>query len=174
MIKQVLSNSIALRMQATCVAGCVHQGVYHASGSQWKDPTDPCRVFTCKAGVATESNIQCYTPCLNPVSPSPSKCCAVCPGKLSFNIHIILVLVCAFQWIKRTLPHLYDLVSSILTLLNTSHGRFIVRLHGLVGAIFERGGPVRITERTPVPITAPELEDGGGISSFNNAVYTSP
>nr|CAD7590975.1 unnamed protein product [Timema genevievae] len=32
----------------------------------------------------------------------------------------------------------------------------------------------RITESAPVPINAPELEDGGGISSFNNAVYTSP
>nr|CAD7431458.1 unnamed protein product [Timema monikensis] len=34
--------------------------------------------------------------------------------------------------------------------------------------------PVRITERAPVPITAPELEEGCGISSFNNAIYTSP
>nr|CAD7415351.1 unnamed protein product [Timema poppensis] len=31
-----------------------------------------------------------------------------------------------------------------------------------------------VTERAPVPITAPELKDGGGISSFKNAVYTLP
>nr|CAD7203630.1 unnamed protein product [Timema douglasi] len=30
--------------------------------------------------------------------------------------------------------------------------------------------PVRIIERAPTPITAPELEDGSDISSFNNAV----
>nr|CAD7569266.1 unnamed protein product [Timema californicum] len=33
---------------------------------------------------------------------------------------------------------------------------------------------LRLIERVPVPITAPELKDGGGILSFNNAVYTSP
>nr|CAD7415046.1 unnamed protein product [Timema poppensis] len=55
-----------------------------------------------------------------------------------------------------------------------SHGHFIARLHGPVVAIFDSRGPFKITERAPVPITAPELEDGGGISSFYNAVYTSP
>nr|CAD7409399.1 unnamed protein product [Timema cristinae] len=37
-----------------------------------------------------------------------------------------------------------------------------------------RDDPIGITERESVPITAPELEDGGGIYSFNNVVYTSP
>nr|CAD7432925.1 unnamed protein product [Timema monikensis] len=37
-----------------------------------------------------------------------------------------------------------------------------------------RDDPIGTTERESVPITAPELEYGGGIYSFNNVVYTSP
>nr|CAD7413107.1 unnamed protein product [Timema cristinae] len=93
-------------------------------------------------------------------------------------VHLVLknklfqVLVCAFHCIKHTLPHLNDHVAGILKLFHASHGRFIARIHGLVAAVFDRGGPVGITERAPVPLTAPEQEDGGGISSFNNTVYT--
>nr|CAD7434307.1 unnamed protein product [Timema monikensis] len=75
---------------------------------------------------------------------------------------------------RRTLPHLYNRVAVILKLFYASHGRFIVRVHSLVVAVFDRGSPFFILERAPVPITAPELEDGGCISSFNNTIYTSP
>ncbi|XP_063216476.1 BMP-binding endothelial regulator protein [Bacillus rossius redtenbacheri] len=60
--------------------GCLVDGVARASDTQWQDPKDPCRVMSCKAGVLTESNLQCYTPCRNPVSPGPGQCCATCPG----------------------------------------------------------------------------------------------
>ncbi|XP_033607716.1 BMP-binding endothelial regulator protein isoform X2 [Cryptotermes secundus] len=60
--------------------GCIYEGVHHPSGSEWSDPSRPCTVMTCKAGVVTESEIQCYTPCRNPQPPAPGQCCPTCPG----------------------------------------------------------------------------------------------
>lgn len=60
--------------------GCVKNGIHHASGTEWSDSNDPCRILTCKAGVITESKLRCYTPCSNPTPPSPNHCCPTCPG----------------------------------------------------------------------------------------------
>lgn len=61
---------------------CVHNGKTYASGAEWSDPEDPCSSFKCVAGVVTESNQQCYTPCSDPVEARPGECCPTCLGKL--------------------------------------------------------------------------------------------
>lgn len=50
---------------------------------EWSDKgiDDPCSSFKCIAGVVTESNLQCYTPCSNPIPPRPGQCCPTCLGK---------------------------------------------------------------------------------------------
>uniref|UniRef100_A0A8D8YRF6 BMP-binding endothelial regulator protein n=2 Tax=Cacopsylla melanoneura TaxID=428564 RepID=A0A8D8YRF6_9HEMI len=60
--------------------GCVHFGIFRESGSEWTDPDNPCRIFTCKAGVVTESEMQCYAPCKHPTPPGSGQCCPTCPG----------------------------------------------------------------------------------------------
>ncbi|RLU25530.1 hypothetical protein DMN91_001686 [Ooceraea biroi] len=60
--------------------GCIRNGVYHASDTEWTEGNDPCRIFTCKAGVVTESKLRCYTPCSNPIPAAPGQCCPVCAG----------------------------------------------------------------------------------------------
>ncbi|XP_057336136.1 BMP-binding endothelial regulator protein isoform X1 [Microplitis mediator] len=60
--------------------GCVRNGVHHASGTEWTEPSDPCRILACKAGVITESKLRCYTPCKNPVPPAAGQCCPTCSG----------------------------------------------------------------------------------------------
>ncbi|XP_034945608.1 BMP-binding endothelial regulator protein isoform X2 [Chelonus insularis] len=60
--------------------GCVKDGIHHASGTEWTDDNDPCRILTCKAGVITESKLKCYTPCANPIPPLPGQCCPTCHG----------------------------------------------------------------------------------------------
>ncbi|KAK3916859.1 BMP-binding endothelial regulator protein [Frankliniella fusca] len=61
--------------------GCEYMGRSYASGEEWKDPDNPCRVFTCKAGVVTESEEVCYVPCPHSQSlpPEPGQCCRTCP-----------------------------------------------------------------------------------------------
>nr|XP_018911499.1 PREDICTED: BMP-binding endothelial regulator protein [Bemisia tabaci] len=59
--------------------GCLHHDSFYESGTEWRDKSDPCTVLTCKAGVVTESEIQCYTPCKNPLPPGPGQCCPTCP-----------------------------------------------------------------------------------------------
>lgn len=59
----------------------MHKGVHHESGTEWSDPDDPCASFKCVAGVVTESNIQCYTPCSDPTPPKPGQCCPTCIGE---------------------------------------------------------------------------------------------
>ncbi len=56
-------------------------GRSYASGEEWKDPDNPCRVFTCKAGVITESEEKCYVPCSQWLPPEPGQCCRTCPSK---------------------------------------------------------------------------------------------
>lgn len=60
---------------------CIYKGERYASGAEWSDPDDPCASFKCVAGVVTESNMQCYTPCNNPLSPRKGQCCSACLGK---------------------------------------------------------------------------------------------
>lgn len=60
--------------------GCVYRGKYHDSHTEWSEAGEPCRIVRCEAGIITESNLQCYTPCRNPLPPGPGKCCATCPG----------------------------------------------------------------------------------------------
>ncbi|XP_049775925.1 BMP-binding endothelial regulator protein [Schistocerca cancellata] len=60
--------------------GCVHEGVEHPSGSEWRDAKDPCTVFRCEAGIVTESQIRCHAPCRDPLPPAAGQCCATCPG----------------------------------------------------------------------------------------------
>ncbi|XP_058789395.1 protein PTHB1-like isoform X2 [Phymastichus coffea] len=62
--------------------GCVKNNIHHQSGTEWTDPADPCRIFTCNAGVVTESKLRCYTPCGSPVPPAAGQCCPTCAGCL--------------------------------------------------------------------------------------------
>ncbi|XP_046485972.1 BMP-binding endothelial regulator protein isoform X1 [Neodiprion pinetum] len=62
--------------------GCVHNGIHHSSGTEWKDPNDPCKILTCRAGVVTESKLRCHTQCPNPMPPAPGQCCPICTGCL--------------------------------------------------------------------------------------------
>ncbi|KAK9876873.1 hypothetical protein WA026_015904 [Henosepilachna vigintioctopunctata] len=59
--------------------GCIYKGVRYRSHTDWTDPGDPCKELRCEAGVITESDVQCYTPCSNPLPPEPGKCCPTCP-----------------------------------------------------------------------------------------------
>ncbi|XP_020292985.1 BMP-binding endothelial regulator protein isoform X2 [Pseudomyrmex gracilis] len=62
--------------------GCVRNGVYHPSDTEWTEGNEPCRIFACKAGVITESKLLCYTPCSKPKPAQPGQCCPVCEGCL--------------------------------------------------------------------------------------------
>lgn len=66
-----------------CPTGCEYHGKSYVSGSEWKDPGNPCRVFTCKAGVVTESEEVCYVPCPahQSLPPAPGQCCRTCPSE---------------------------------------------------------------------------------------------
>ncbi|KAJ8972671.1 hypothetical protein NQ317_006391 [Molorchus minor] len=60
--------------------GCIYNGIYHPSHTEWASTNSPCTVLRCEAGVITESDLHCYTPCANPLPPEPGKCCSTCPG----------------------------------------------------------------------------------------------
>ncbi|OXU23149.1 hypothetical protein TSAR_004599 [Trichomalopsis sarcophagae] len=60
--------------------GCMKNGLYYESGTEWTEPNRPCRSLTCIAGVITESSIRCYTPCSDPVPPALGQCCPTCPN----------------------------------------------------------------------------------------------
>lgn len=60
---------------------CVYKGVTYSSGTEWSHPNDPCTHFKCLAGVITESNLQCYTPCSKPQVAGPGQCCPTCEGE---------------------------------------------------------------------------------------------
>ncbi|XP_074654574.1 BMP-binding endothelial regulator protein-like [Tubulanus polymorphus] len=59
--------------------GCTYKGRDYVNDEEWTDPDDPCRTYTCLAGVVTSSVKKCYAKCKNPVS-SPGTCCPVCSG----------------------------------------------------------------------------------------------
>ncbi|KAI8497804.1 hypothetical protein Bbelb_244560 [Branchiostoma belcheri] len=51
------------------------------SGDKWTSEQDPCTQYACQEGVVTVSQVQCYTPCSNPLT-LPGQCCPVCKGCL--------------------------------------------------------------------------------------------
>ncbi|XP_011502564.1 PREDICTED: BMP-binding endothelial regulator protein-like [Ceratosolen solmsi marchali] len=57
--------------------GCIKNGVYHDSETEWIESTDPCKLLKCLAGIITEAVIHCYIPCENPTSIS-GQCCPTC------------------------------------------------------------------------------------------------
>lgn len=59
---------------------CTFDGKTYPSGHQWKDPDDPCVHYKCIAGVVTQSSMQCYSPCSNPLPPLKNECCPTCLG----------------------------------------------------------------------------------------------
>lgn len=69
------------RISGVWLKGCVRNGIYHESETEWTEGTEPCKIFTCKAGVITESRLHCYTPCSKPIPAAPGQCCPVCVGK---------------------------------------------------------------------------------------------
>lgn len=69
--------------------GCIYKGAAYESGAEWTDPDDPCASFKCVAGVVTESNMQCYTPCNNPILPRPGQCCSTCLGMFKSYFYLI-------------------------------------------------------------------------------------
>lgn len=69
---------------------CVYNGTVYASGTEWSDPDNPCNSFKCVAGVVTESNLQCYTPCSTPMKARKNECCATCLGKLLIFLKLYL------------------------------------------------------------------------------------
>lgn len=72
---------------------CIYKGERYASGAEWSDADDPCASFKCVAGVVTESNMQCYTPCNNPLSPRPGQCCSTCLGWLDVYLSFLLLYI---------------------------------------------------------------------------------
>ncbi|XP_011862460.1 PREDICTED: BMP-binding endothelial regulator protein isoform X1 [Vollenhovia emeryi] len=60
---------------------CTWNGKTYESDMEWTDEKDPCRKFVCKAGVITESELVCYTPCSNPTNVT-GQCCGICEGCL--------------------------------------------------------------------------------------------
>ncbi|KAJ8947232.1 hypothetical protein NQ318_001519 [Aromia moschata] len=60
-------------------SGCMYNGKHHHSHTEWPSPENPCKMLRCEAGVITESEVHCHTPCANPLPPEPGKCCATCP-----------------------------------------------------------------------------------------------
>ncbi|KAL0271994.1 UNVERIFIED_CONTAM: hypothetical protein PYX00_005138 [Menopon gallinae] len=69
--------------------GCFHDGVYHASDSEWRDQQDPCKVYHCKAGVVTISQEVCYeSHCIHVLPRRPGRCCSTCKGCL-FNGQLV-------------------------------------------------------------------------------------
>ncbi|XP_054711159.1 BMP-binding endothelial regulator protein-like [Uloborus diversus] len=58
---------------------CTYKNQRYENGEEWIDVEDPCKKLTCLSGVITETEIQCYTSCKNPLAPEPGKCCPRCP-----------------------------------------------------------------------------------------------
>lgn len=67
--------------------GCLVDGLERASGEEWRDPDDSCRLYHCAAGVVTETVEQCYAPCTAPKPPDQGLCCPTCPGKIGCKVN---------------------------------------------------------------------------------------
>lgn len=86
--------------------GCYHRGILRDSGTTWRDPREPCILFTCKAGVVTETEERCYVPCTNPLPPAPGQCCPTCNGN-HLNLSYLLRFIYLIKYIiysSRTCP----------------------------------------------------------------------
>uniref|UniRef100_A0A2C9K418 VWFD domain-containing protein n=1 Tax=Biomphalaria glabrata TaxID=6526 RepID=A0A2C9K418_BIOGL len=59
--------------------GCRYRRRQYESDDTWRDPRDPCKQLSCKAGVVTVSKVQCFTHCHNALT-IPGQCCPVCQG----------------------------------------------------------------------------------------------
>ncbi|XP_066158196.1 BMP-binding endothelial regulator protein isoform X2 [Euwallacea fornicatus] len=59
--------------------GCTYNGMPYPSHTEWLDPSNPCKIIRCEAGIITISDLQCHTSCSNPIPPEPGKCCSTCP-----------------------------------------------------------------------------------------------
>lgn len=92
---------------------CIYNGERYASGAEWTDADDPCTSYKCIAGVVTESNIQCYTPCNNPLLPRPGQCCSTCMGELFFHYFFTYTYSYDKNWNQNT-PKLPTCVLSFL------------------------------------------------------------
>jgi hypothetical protein len=94
---------------------CVFNGEAYASGTEWTGgPEDPCTHYKCVAGVVTESQMKCYTPCSNPFPPRPGQCCPTCLGeyKVSYYLrkrflHFMIspAFLCQFLLFNRSAIH---------------------------------------------------------------------
>uniref|UniRef100_A0A336N460 CSON010733 protein n=1 Tax=Culicoides sonorensis TaxID=179676 RepID=A0A336N460_CULSO len=71
---ETVSRNVCMRR----IIECVYKGVTYSSGTEWSSPDDPCKHFKCLAGVITESDLQCYTPCSSPQLPKEGQCCPTC------------------------------------------------------------------------------------------------
>lgn len=69
------------------ISDCMYNGERFASGTEWSNVENPCISYKCVAGVVTESNVQCYTPCNNPLLPRPGQCCSTCSGKIISHLN---------------------------------------------------------------------------------------
>lgn len=71
---------------------CIYKGEKFQSGAEWSDADDPCSHYKCVAGVVTESVLQCYTPCSNPLPPRHGQCCPTCLGELNVSFFFVVVV----------------------------------------------------------------------------------
>lgn len=72
----------------TSLAECHYNGTSYKSGTEWTDPDDPCLNYKCLAGVVTQVNLQCYTPCQRPQHPlaDSGQCCPTCAGESNLTL----------------------------------------------------------------------------------------
>ena len=64
-------------MLVVFVAGCRYNGIYHQDGIEWTIDNNPCKTCTCRAGIVTCIEMECFTTCDNPIT-IPGQCCPVC------------------------------------------------------------------------------------------------
>ncbi|KAK3760844.1 hypothetical protein RRG08_034687 [Elysia crispata] len=68
-----------LHEQMVC-KGCKFKDKERKSGSSWNYKRNPCKQLSCRAGVVTISDVQCFTPCYRTLPPAPGTCCPRCEG----------------------------------------------------------------------------------------------
>ncbi|XP_035225670.1 BMP-binding endothelial regulator protein-like isoform X2 [Stegodyphus dumicola] len=59
--------------------GCNYKGKNYENEEEWTDEEDPCKKLSCQGGVVTETKVQCFASCRNPLPPEPGSCCPTCP-----------------------------------------------------------------------------------------------
>jgi len=83
--------------------GCFHDGLHRRSGEEWRDPSDPCLLYTCQAGVITKAKEVCYDAHCRHTLPKKGTCCPSCKGtfvtfphKFIFTESIVIEILCFF------------------------------------------------------------------------------